>query len=111
MWCDSSLASSVAAVATVLIFLKGAKVMRGHEQMSFLVRMLYEIIKDMRGFLLIQFGAVGSSAFAYRLHLNPGLLVYLIYLVMSHHALQRSQSGSVSLRGTANSMPTSVLLC
>ena len=62
---DSSLSSEVAAVATVLIFLKGAKVMRGHEQMSFLVRMLYETIKDMRGFLIIQAGAVCSSAFVY----------------------------------------------
>jgi len=42
-------------------------VLRGNEGMSFLVNMLYEITIDMRAFLLIQFGAVVSNAFAYRL--------------------------------------------
>ena len=93
---SSELASPVAAVATVLLFLKGQKVcvsppppppthppnttcgscathaspsqvLRGNEGMSFLVNMLYEITIDMRAFLLIQFGAVVSNAFAYRL--------------------------------------------
>ncbi|KAL1495122.1 hypothetical protein AB1Y20_016989 [Prymnesium parvum] len=64
---SSRSASSVAAVATALLFLKGQKVLRGNEGMSFLVNMLYEIILDMRAFLIIQFGAIVLNAFAFRL--------------------------------------------
>jgi len=64
---NSKNASSIAAVATVLLFLKGQKVLRGNEGMSFLVNMLYEIILDMRAFLIIQFGAIALNAFAFRL--------------------------------------------
>uniref|UniRef100_A0A7S2FTK0 Ion transport domain-containing protein n=1 Tax=Haptolina brevifila TaxID=156173 RepID=A0A7S2FTK0_9EUKA len=55
----------LAAAATLLVFFKGQKVMRGSQDFSFLVNMLQEVVMDMRFFLLIQAGAIFASALAF----------------------------------------------
>ncbi|KAL3897401.1 MAG: hypothetical protein SGPRY_013062 [Prymnesium sp.] len=84
-------ASSSAAVATVLLFFKGQKVLRGNEGMSFLVNMLFEILVDMRAFMFIQLGAIIASAVAYRLLLgdveaygNSALSLYSSYALLMY---------------------------
>ena len=44
-----------------------SQVMRGNEELSFLVTMIFEISIDMHAFLAILCGAVVTNAFAYRL--------------------------------------------
>lgn len=67
---DSALSQPLAAIGMSLVFIKGAKAMRGNEKMSFLVAMLEEIIKDMSGFLLIQVASLVSFAFTFALILK-----------------------------------------
>ena len=50
----TDLAPRAAAVGVLLTFLKGAKAMRGDQNMAFLVNMLTEIMHDMKAFMLIQ---------------------------------------------------------
>ncbi|KAL1507729.1 hypothetical protein AB1Y20_007342 [Prymnesium parvum] len=108
---SSKSASSIAAVATVLLFLKGQKVLRGNEGMSFLVNMLYEIILDMRAFLLIQFGAVVLNAFAFRL-LRGDTDTYASYSasLFSSYALLMHGEGVGELDLYMDSMLTAALL-
>jgi len=87
----SAEAAPVTAVAALLIFLKGQKVMRGNEDFSFLIDMLLNIVLDMRSFLAILGAAIVVNAFAYRLlrsdtdaYGNTGAAVLSSYALLMH---------------------------
>ena len=67
---DADYGRLLAAAGTTMLFFKGAKAMRGNEQLSFLVLMLSAIIQDMGAFLLIQGAAIVSFAFTFALLLK-----------------------------------------
>jgi len=59
-----SMCVQVGALGTFVVLLKGGQLMRGDTRMAFLMTMLYEIVRDMVPFLLLQAAVVLTFSFA-----------------------------------------------
>ena len=61
---------SLASVATLMLLPKAAKLLRGNEQMGFLVTVLVAIIKDMQAFMLLVASTLAAASLAFSLVLT-----------------------------------------
>ena len=91
MMVDSAFARSLAAIGMLLAVIKGKKVMRGSEELSFLVTMLVAILTDMKAFMVLLTAGICAFAYTFALLLQdkdpydePILALFTSYALLMH---------------------------